>query len=517
MSPMSGLSLVGLVLALVAIGPARARAEGLDNWHCTLVYFGGKGSHAAGHAGEVMPIRPDVVAVEGKKTGPLPHVDRVFVVERAEGDRVLIRPAGGGRPHVWVAAKDVIAFVQAEAFFTARIRADGRRAFPYLMRAVSRQHLEQYGLALADLDEAVRLEPQSVPALAWRSGVHAELDRRDDAFADIYQAIALAPSDPELYIDRAYLHLKFDRSGYKEAMADFAHAIQLAPSDASFLIGRAMVNSKANKTRESVNDARHALAIAADEKDVFLAAVLLLIEAGEHREARDILTARLAKRPDHDLEYKCRVLISMIDLERLRIRSGLSELEEAIAFDPAREDAYLMLSSVEYRLGRSRQARLNLDTAIGVNPSSVDLYEARSALEYGLREYDQALADMRAAARVAPERPETHERIALFRATCPDAKFRDGKEAQAEAVRACELSKWKTAHYLATLAAADAEAGDFTAAIAHQEKAIALLDKDSYEKYEYRDNLERYRKGKPCYRLGLLEEWGFRPARRRAD
>ena len=46
-------------------------------------------------------------------------------------------------------------------------------------------------------------------------------------------------------------------------------------------------------------------------------------------------------------------------------------------------------------------------------------------------------------------------------ATSPDAKLRNGRRAIELATRACELTKYKAAYILSTLAAAYAETGDF--------------------------------------------------------
>ena len=78
-------------------------------------------------------------------------------------------------------------------------------------------------------------------------------------------------------------------------------------------------------------------------------------------------------------------------------------------------------------------------------------------------------------------------------ATCPDAKFQDGKMAVESATRACQLSEWKGANYLDTLAAAYAEEGTFDKAVEWQEKAIQL----SPHMESFQERLRLYKEKKP--------------------
>ncbi len=115
-----------------------------------------------------------------------------------------------------------------------------------------------------------------------------------------------------------------------------------------------------------------------------------------------------------------------------------------------------------------------------------------------LGNYEAARAQFAEAIRLQPGEPEAYNASALIMAACPEAKFRDGKGAVQFATRACELTEWKNPIILDTLAAAQAEAGDFDAAVKSQEKAIELLT-DARQKNEYRSRLVLYR-AKKTYR-----------------
>ena len=76
------------------------------------------------------------------------------------------------------------------------------------------------------------------------------------------------------------------------------------------------------------------------------------------------------------------------------------------------------------------------------------------------------------------------------------AQYRDGAKALAAAKLACELTGYKEAASLDTLAAACAEAGDFASAIKWEQKAIELKT-DANEKADYGERLMLYQHKKP--------------------
>jgi protein O-mannosyl-transferase len=124
-------------------------------------------------------------------------------------------------------------------------------------------------------------------------------------------------------------------------------------------------------------------------------------------------------------------------------------------------------------------------------------------VRFGQGRYEEAKAHFDEAIRFDPFDPSAYNNRASLLATCPEAKYRDGKQAVAAATRACELTAWSQPFLLDTLAAAHAEAGDFAAAVAWQEKAIGLLP-DGVRKDDYRTRLVLYRAGKPCHGTSML-------------
>jgi hypothetical protein len=82
--------------------------------------------------------------------------------------------------------------------------------------------------------------------------------------------------------------------------------------------------------------------------------------------------------------------------------------------------------------------------------------------------------------------------------TCPDQKYRNGKEALTHANKACDLTSWQQGDFIDTLAAAYAEAGNFPQAIMWQQHAISLMKSDSTEQQQdSAKRIELYRAKQP--------------------
>src|SRR4029077_3890962 len=154
---------------------------------------------------------------------------------------------------------------------------------------------------------------------------------------------------------------------------------------------------------------------------------------------------------------------------------AIDHYEKAAKMRPDYGDVYLNLGSVLFQKGRSDEA-----IALWRKAATTQLEDGafhtvlgKAFLEKGLRE--DAIAEYKLAARSSPLDPLPRNNLAWFLATCADASIRNGAEAMDLASQAVQLSRGADPSYLRTLAAANAEAGQFSEAIkvAQRGKEIA--------------------------------------------
>jgi tetratricopeptide (TPR) repeat protein len=89
--------------------------------------------------------------------------------------------------------------------------------------------------------------------------------------------------------------------------------------------------------------------------------------------------------------------------------------------------------------------------------------------------------------------------LAWLQATSSVAELRNGDKAIEYATKACELTEWKNALYVDTLAAAYAETGNFDSAVKWEKEAISLLTKEepAEQRAAFEERLKLYQSGKP--------------------
>jgi tetratricopeptide (TPR) repeat protein len=175
--------------------------------------------------------------------------------------------------------------------------------------------------------------------------------------------------------------------------------------------------------------------------------------------------------------------------------NALKDHKTAIQIDPNNGHYYNNRGNLYSALGDYEKALADFSAAVRLDPHESVAYNNRGNARYFLKEYEKALIDFTEAIRLDPNDPVAYNSRAVLRASCPDEKYRDGKKAVTDATKACELTDWKDAETLDTLAAAHAESGEFATAVEFSQKAIELADDD--DKPDLESRLKLYQDKKP--------------------
>src|SRR5262249_16123634 len=92
----------------------------------------------------------------------------------------------------------------------------------YSTRGVAYQKRGEYDLALADFNQAIRLDPKNAMALRNRGDYYLAQDDFTHAMQDFNQAVAISPKSPELFVSRGNAYMV--NGDFEHGLPDFEQA-----------------------------------------------------------------------------------------------------------------------------------------------------------------------------------------------------------------------------------------------------------------------------------------------------
>jgi tetratricopeptide (TPR) repeat protein len=150
--------------------------------------------------------------------------------------------------------------------------------------------------------------------------------------------------------------------------------------------------------------------------------------------------------------------------------------------------------------GRYQEALKDFNRVIQLEPRSAEAYAHRGDAYQYLSRWDQAASDYRYANQLDNQSPRVYLGAAWLMSTCPDERYRQTELALQAAQRAIELGGRGDYRVLDTLAAAQANAGQFAEAVSAMKEAIEVATRDEI-KNALRKRMQLYEREQP-YRQG---------------
>jgi tetratricopeptide (TPR) repeat protein len=333
---------------------------------------------------------------------------------------------------------------------------------PLRLRGQTRLQMDKFEEALADFDAALKIEANHIPTLESKIDALLELKRFEDALKVCDEIEKLAPSSSDAIFHRA--RIAAVQKDFEKALELLNKAAELDPKNPAILMIRAAVYQELKKTEEALKDVNAALALRPGNPALLRLRAALLAGSGKFSEAiADLEQVRKAEAPE--------------DQVVLNLQLGL-------------------LYSAQKYYARAIE---HFSKVLEVEPKNVAALRGRGDAFLSIGRQAEAIKDYEKALEVDPKDSGLLNNLAWVLATSPDEKLRDGKRALELAKQACELTDYKEAHILSTLAAAYAEIGDLEKAIEWSRKAVELGEGE--EKEALQKELDTYLRGEKVREL----------------
>jgi tetratricopeptide (TPR) repeat protein len=347
------------------------------------------------------------------------------------------------------------------------IEADPGNAEAWQARALVFMAQGNLEKAIDDLNALLKENENDFAAHLALAEALTNLERFDEAMVHAKRAVELEPDSALAYTQRARLHVIAE--DIKAAMADLNKALQLNPVDLSALLIRARLHQA----------------------------------EGNLAAAKDDIETVLLRSPNLPQGLLIR---SMIYADEGRLSEAIADMTDLLTQDPKNIAWRMQLAGYYLQDKRPSKAIDIFGQVLDEDKNNWLARQARADTLLSIGKHAEAIADFEIVVKQQPEDDSILNNFAWVLATSPDDQLRNGKRAIELATKACEVTEYKEAHILSTLAAAYAETGDFETAIKWSRKAVELGSEEDQVDQQLQNELDSYLQKKPWRERQTVEE-----------
>ena len=225
------------------------------------------------------------------------------------------------------------------------------------------------------------------------------------ALADIDEAINLEPRNVAFYINRSYL--RYQLNDIRGTMEDLDYAIKLDPNNVTAHYNRALLRSEVGASNKAIEDYDFVLERDPDNYPAFYNRTMMLINTGQYQQGIDGLNKMLDKDKDDFVALYQR---TMLLIETHQYSKALSDLNAILAKYPKFESGYMIRAQLKQRLGDKRGYERDLETAVSIMKAKGVHYSSYNPVDKE-REHSEAIREKRVKQHVEKqEREASRER-----------------------------------------------------------------------------------------------------------
>ena len=269
-------------------------------------------------------------------------------------------------------------------------------AAAYRNRAVAQKRRRDKDKVLADLNEAMRLDPGS--AAYYRGLIYYYVDEdHARAIAELSEAITSEPGNAAIYNARGVAYLS--ESEYDHAIADFSEALRIEPGFVLALSNRGNAHRLKGDHDAAIADLGLASQLNPKFSGPYVYLAYIYGKKGDFDAAVVECDKAIRADPKHAeaYDYKAYLYFRKRDYDR-----AISEADKAIGLKPDLANAYYNRGLAYEGKRDRRRALADFDKAIEIKPKLAYPYVARAFL-YIAKDVDRAIANYDKAIELEPK------------------------------------------------------------------------------------------------------------------
>ena len=342
---------------------------------------------------------------------------------------------------------------------------------------------------LSELDKALEADPENLDARRLRGEIFL---RQKNYQGAIVEFTHILEKNPEDVLVRHRIGEAFAGEGdHQKAIEHLDQALESSPNKALTHLLRARIHAQANKTQEALADLNKAIEI--DPRN--LMALMTRCQLRGLTKDFDLAISDANRVIELSRQSPEAVLMrAAMYAGAKRYNEAITDVRNVLRQDPDNIDLRLQLANFYVQDRRPSKAMEIFDEILTSDGTQIGAMRGRADVLLNMGEQDQAVAAYETALEHFPRDDSILNNLAWVLATSPLSELRDGQRAVELATKACEVTEYKAAHILSTLAAAHAELGDFETALKWSGQAVELGREDI--KPQLQQELESYRQGK---------------------
>lgn len=300
------------------------------------------------------------------------------------------------------------------------IRLDPKNVIAYVNRAASYKNRDDD--AIADSNEAIRLNPKTALAYINRSAAFLRKGDNDRAFADANEAIRLDSSNDLAFNNRATAYFAkgdndhaitdysraivlkpklpqyygrradvfLEKADFSHALADYGRAIDLDPKNADYYAGRGFSYLRNNEPDRAIADLSQAVNLGLKSPRNYYNRALSYFLKDDHDRAIADLDEAIKLNPNDAMYYFYR---GQNEAAKNEYDGAIVDFTKAIGID-SKNDRFFNGRGMSYNQnGDADRAIVDYTQAIALNGKNDDAYGNRADAYLSKGEYDRASAD----------------------------------------------------------------------------------------------------------------------------